>query len=102
MSNKYSPENYADDLLAEMEKEHQRSASKRDDNNIKLENDGDIWLIRFFPAQLGIGEKKTFYAPIAQHWVNKRPHFCERATHPNAVKNSFRRRNLNWTRSFLK
>ena len=80
MSNKYSPDNYGDDILDDIEKERKALSAKRDDNNVKLDNDGDTWLVRFLPAHLGMGERKRFYAPIAQHWVNKRPHFCARAT----------------------
>jgi len=79
---KYSPDNYGDDLFDDIEKERKALQSKRDDNNIKLEKEGDVWLIRFLPALLGIGERKKFYARIAQHWVNKRPHFCARMTPP--------------------
>jgi hypothetical protein len=80
MSNKYSPDNYGDDILDDIDKERKALSAKRDDNNVKLDNDGDTWLVRFLPAHLGMGERKRFYAPIAQHWVNKRPHFCHRVT----------------------
>jgi hypothetical protein len=82
MSNKYSPDNYGDDILDDIDKERKALSAKRDDNNVKLDTDGDTWLLRFLPAHLGMGERKRFYAPIAQHWVNKRPHFCARVTPP--------------------
>ena len=80
MSNQYSPENYGDDIFDDIEKERKAASNKRDDNQIKLDKEGDLWMIRFLPALLG--ERKTFFARIAQHWVNKRPHFCARSTPP--------------------
>jgi hypothetical protein len=80
MNNKYSPDNYGDDILDDIDKERKAISAKRNDNMVKLDNDGDTWLIRFLPAHLGMGERKRFYAPIAQHWVNKRPYFCARVT----------------------
>jgi hypothetical protein len=68
--------------LDEIEKERKALSAKRDDHNVKLEKEGEVWLVRFLPAFLGVGERKRFFAPIAQHWVNKRPHFCARVTPP--------------------
>jgi hypothetical protein len=85
MSNQYSPDNYGDDIFDDIEKERKAASNKRDDNQIKLEKEGDLWMIRFLPARLG--ERNTFFARIAQHWVNKRPHFCARSTPPECGGN---------------
>jgi len=41
---------------------------------------GHSWLVRFLPVKLG--PKKTWYARIARHWVNRFPYLCKRNTSP--------------------
>ena len=42
---------------------------------------GHAWLMRFLPVELG--PRKSFFARVANHWVNRRPIPCRRHTHPD-------------------
>lgn len=76
---KYDPSNFNDeDLMSALKEEEKITTSNRDRHDVKLEKEGEIWHIRFLPVRFG--PRKLFFSRVAQHWINKRPYFCEKMT----------------------
>lgn len=76
---KYDPNNFNDDdLMSALKEEEKITTSNRDRHDVKLEKEGETWHIRFLPVRFG--PRKLFFSRVAQHWINKRPYFCEKVT----------------------
>lgn len=83
MTTKYDPDNFNDDdLMSALKEEGKIATGNRDKHDVKLEKEGEIWHIRFLPARFG--PRGLFFSRIAQHWINKRPYYCEKATSPDS------------------
>ena len=66
------------DLMGEIDDESKYVKSRTTTfRRVKLEK-GESWLVRFLPYAMG--EKKMFYARIAQHWYGNKPYVCPRET----------------------
>lgn len=79
---KIQPSDFDEDCtVAAFEDEVKLIKRSSDDHNVRLENDGDTWQIRFLPAEMG--PRKIFFARVAQHWINKKPYVCSKVTAPD-------------------
>lgn len=69
------------EILAALDEERGAMASSgRQFRSLRLKANESA-LARFLPVQMG--PKKTWFARIAHHWVNKRPVLCQRQTSPH-------------------
>lgn len=70
MSNK----GYDSELLAELKNEERFVQEReRGERRVKIER-GQVWKVRFLPVHLG--EKGTWFARVAKHWLFKKPITC--------------------------
>ena len=80
---KYDPNSFNDeDLMSALKEEEKIITGNRDRHDVKVEKEGEIWHIRFLPVRFG--PRKLFFSRVAQHWINKRPHFCAKVTPPES------------------